>query len=73
MTKNTVSAHDAYLARKQKFDQLMANINSLGLETIKPIGDAPNWAHVGSLDYVVSKLQEISDFLNLPQSNEVAA
>lgn len=58
----------AYAEEAQKVEGLLRDIDFLARKHQDRAGrDPSNWGYVGDLTQVVSKLQEVKDFLKLPR------
>lgn len=57
------TALDAFIARKNEIDALLARIAAASENHFEVSPDAVHWGNTGSLDHAASKLRDIADFL----------
>lgn len=66
MTRQTTCTNDsalaAFIAKKAAIDAKLARLQALNADHFGADPERVNWAYVGSLEYQVSLLQQISDF-----------
>jgi hypothetical protein len=55
------NARDAFLARKNEIDALLARLTAHSGDHFGFCPDEINWGHVGTLDHYTSLLRQISD------------
>lgn len=55
-------ALDAFLAAKAEIDRLLAVLASLSADHFYANPDEINWGHVGSVNHIRERLQEITNF-----------
>lgn len=57
------TAQDAFIARKNEIDALLARITAASENHFGANPDAIHWGDTGSLDHAASKLRDLAEFL----------
>lgn len=66
MARMTGSTNDqalaAFVAARTEIDRLLADLTALSAEHFNASPDAVSWGHVGSVNHIRERLQEIASF-----------